>query len=267
MTRLGHNKSQILFQWGETSRFTVGDGQRHILNNVTFLTGLLVFYLMIMLLLPKYFKGRRGMVLRYPSIAYNIGMTLFSLFGATCLIGQVIYVFRERTLYDSVCSCDYYFNSPSILAAYFFTWSKPVELIDTLILLLRGRVPIFLHWYHHVSVVIIGMNNYVNPQPTGLWCGTMNYTIHSLMYGYFAVMLTPAKRFVASFSIVITTLQVLQMFIGFFVHCYIYYNLVNGGGCDATEGSILLTGFVYLTYWVLFVKYFVGRYRKKPKKD
>ena len=265
MPRLGHNTSQILFQWGETSKFTVEDGQMHIWANLMSLTSLLVFYLIIVLLLPKYFRGRKGMNLRYPSIAYNTGMSIFSLFGAASLMGQAIYVFNYQSLHDSVCSCDYYFKSP--IATYFFSWSKPVELIDTLILLLRGRVPIFLHWYHHVSVLIISMNNYVNPQPTGLWCGTMNYSIHFLMYGYYACMLTPAKKIVSSFSIVITTLQLSQMVVAFFVHCYIYYALVSGGSCDATEMSILLTGFVYLTYMLLFCKYFVDRYRKKSKKD
>ena len=261
-----YNYSQILFQWEDT-KFTVADGQKHIRDNVMIIACLLVFYVMLVYLLPKYFKGRRGMNLRYPSILYNTGMSFFSLFGAVCLGVQGVYMFKDKSVYASVCSCDYYFQPPSILATYFFSWSKPVELLDTVILLLRGRVPILLHWYHHVSVVVIGMNNYVHPQPTGLWCGTMNYSIHFLMYGYYALMLTPAKKLVASFSIVITTLQLTQMVVAFLLHCYVYYEIVNGGDCDATAGSILMTGFVYLTYWFLFAKYFVDRYRTKSKKE
>lgn len=259
-----HNLSQVIFEWG-TTKYTVKNGQDSILSNVSGIGSLLILYIMFVLLLPKYFRDKKGLSLRYPSILYNTFMSLFSLYGATALTLQVVQVLGHSTFYDSVCSCDYYFKYPSVLASFLFSWSKPVELIDTIILVLRGKTPIFLHWYHHVSVVIIGMNNYVNPQPTGLWCGSMNYSIHFLMYGYYAIMLTPFKKLVASFSIVITTLQLLQMIVAFALHCYIFYQILYFTTCDATIGSIVMTGIVYLTYGFLFGKYFVERYRSKSK--
>ena len=264
--RLGHNTSQIIFELG-TRKFTIKDGQDQIASNWTAIAGLLIFYVMIIMIIPKYFRGKRGLNLRHPSILYNTFMCLFSLYGATTLSMQAVHVLSNYTFYDTVCSCGYFFKYPTVIATFFFSWSKPIELIDTFILVFRAKTPIFLHWYHHVSVVIISMNNYVNPQPTGLWCGTMNYTVHFLMYGYYAIMLTSAKKLVASFSIAITTLQLLQMVFAFVMHCYILGQILKGGTCDATIGSIVMTGFVYLTYGFLFAKYFVDRYRTKSKKE
>ena len=259
-----HNLSQEIFEWG-TTKYTVKNGQDGIVANASGIGFLLVFYVMFIKLIPKYFRGKKGLSLRYPSILYNTCMCLFSLYGAIALITQAVQVLGNSTFYDSVCSCDYYFKYPSVVATFLFSLSKPVELIDTLILVLRGKTPIFLHWYHHVSVVIISMNNYVNPQPTGLWCGSMNYSIHFLMYGYYAIMFTPARKLVAPFSIMITSLQLLQMILAFILHCYILHQIMYFTTCDATIGSIVIPGFVYLTYGFLFAKYFVDRYRSKSK--
>ena len=260
-----HNVSQVIFEWG-TTKYTVKNGQDDIEANLKGIGGLIIFYVMFIQLTPKYFRGKKGLSLRYPSVFYNTFMSLFSLYGSIVLIIQVSQMLgNNKTFYDTVCLCDYYFNYPSVLATFLFTWSKPVEMIDTIIIVLRGKTPIFLHWYHHVSVVIVTMYNYVNPQPIGLWCGIMNYSIHFLMYGYYAVMLTPGKKLVASFSIIITTLQLLQMILAFIMHCYILYQILYFTTCDATIGSIVMTGSVYLTYGLLFTKYFLDRYTSKSK--
>ncbi|KAI6656852.1 Fatty acid elongase [Oopsacas minuta] len=266
MERQGHNSSTQLLQLG-TEIFSIQDGQNYIAANWTGIAGLLIFYVMVIMIIPKYFRGKRGLNLRNFSIFYNALMCLFSLYGASALNYQAKHILSNHNFYRTVCSCDYFFNYPSVLATFLFSWSKPVELIDTFILVFRAKTPIFLHWYHHVSVVIVSMNNYVNPQPTGLWCGVMNYSIHFLMYGYYAIMLTPGKKLVSSFSIAITTLQILQMLLAFIMHCYILYQIMTGGSCDATIGSIVMTGGVYLTYAFLFGKYFVDRYKTKSKKE
>ena len=47
---------------------------------------------------------------------------------------------------------------------------------------LSGQV-IFLHWFHHVTVLLYCWHAYTaTPAATGLWFAAMNYTVHSVMY-------------------------------------------------------------------------------------
>ena len=266
MSRPGHNYSQTLFEW-ENGSFTIGEAQAQIVANCNTILALILFYLLLLLLLPKYFSDKQGYRLRGPSIVYNTAMSLFSFWGVATLFVQAVYLLKSGTFYETCCRCHYYFLSPTIITTYFFSMSKPIELIDTFILLLRRKEVIFLHWYHHVTVIIIAINNYVHPQPTGLWCGIMNYGVHFLMYGYYAIMLTPAKKLVLPLSIVITTLQILQMILATAIHAMVFYEIMNERDCDATKIPIMITGVIYFSYGFLFAQYFAGRYKRKTKKE
>ena len=45
---------------------------------------------------------------------------------------------------------------------YLFCWSKIWELGDTILLAIRGRRIIFLHWFHHTIVVLQVVGTYYN---------------------------------------------------------------------------------------------------------
>ena len=54
------------------------------------------------------------------------------------------------------------------------------ELVDTLWLTLRKAPVIFLHWYHHVTVLLYCWHSYSSQIGTGLWFAAMNYSVHSV---------------------------------------------------------------------------------------
>jgi elongation of very long chain fatty acids protein 6 len=98
-----------------------------------------------------------------------------------------------------------------------FIMSKLPELIDTFFIVLRKQPLIFLHWYHHATVLIYCWYSYHDFSSSGRWFMGMNYIVHSIMYSYYALK---ALKFNVSryISKIITTLQLIQMIIGCIVN-------------------------------------------------
>ena len=95
-------------------------------------------------------------------------------------------------------------------------FSKLFELIDTVFIVLRKKPLMFLHWYHHTTVLLFCWNAYSTSSGSGIYFVAMNYTIHAIMYGYYcltALNLKP-KWFPPA---IITLTQTAQMFVGTFV--------------------------------------------------
>uniref|UniRef100_A0A914D9F7 Elongation of very long chain fatty acids protein n=1 Tax=Acrobeloides nanus TaxID=290746 RepID=A0A914D9F7_9BILA len=89
-------------------------------------------------------------------------------------------------------------------------FSLIVELGDTAFIVLRKRPLIFLHWYHHVTVLIYTWHACKDHNASGRWFMWMNFGEHALMYFYYAMSVTNI-RFPKQVAILITTLQIFQM--------------------------------------------------------
>merc|ERR1712137_1414140 len=95
---------------------------------------------------------------------------------------------------------------------FFFIYSKLFELIDTLFLVLNKRPVIFLHWFHHVTVLLYCWYSWAVQASNGIHFATMNYFVHSIMYFYYFLMLNRSIRpIVRKFAFLITTVQISQM--------------------------------------------------------
>ena len=68
-----------------------------------------------------------------------------------------------------------------------FIFSKIPELFDTAFIVLRKKKLIFLHWYHHITVLLYCWDSYASCAAPGLWFMAMNYTVHALMYTYYTL--------------------------------------------------------------------------------
>jgi elongation of very long chain fatty acids protein 6 len=62
-----------------------------------------------------------------------------------------------------------------------FTVSKLFELFDTVLLVLRKKHVMFLHWYHHATVLLYTWFSYSARNP-GIYFIAMNYSVHAVMY-------------------------------------------------------------------------------------
>merc|ERR1712060_548059 len=99
---------------------------------------------------------------------------------------------------------------------FLFIISKFPELFDTFFIVVNKKRLIFLHWYHHVTVLLYCWHSYASRIGTGLWFASMNYTVHSVMYFYFGLtQLGPTyRKMVKRFSVLVTMLQLTQMMVG-----------------------------------------------------
>lgn len=148
----------------------------------------------------------------------------------------------------------------------FWTWlfvlSKLPELGDTLFIVLRKQPLIFLHWYHHITVLIYTWFSYTEYTSSARWFIVMNYCVHSIMYSYYALRAMRFKppRFI---MMVITSLQLLQMVVGTMINIWAHNFLTTGGGrssCHISPINIKLSIAMYLSYFVLFAQFFHKSY-------
>lgn len=147
----------------------------------------------------------------------------------------------------------------------FWTWlfvlSKLPELGDTLFIVLRKQPLIFLHWYHHITVLIYTWFSYTEYTSSARWFVVMNYCVHSLMYSYYALR---AMRFKPprAISMVITSLQLTQMIVGCAINIWAHDFLTSNSrsSCHISPLNIKLSIAMYFSYFVLFARFFYKSY-------
>merc|ERR1712139_66501 len=90
---------------------------------------------------------------------------------------------------------------------------------DTFFIVVRKKPLVFLHWYHHITVLLFCWHSYVTESPSGIYFTAMNYAVHFIMYGYYFLMAARClpKWFPAG---IITTAQISQMVVGVVLTIY-----------------------------------------------
>lgn len=147
----------------------------------------------------------------------------------------------------------------------FWTWlfvlSKLPELGDTIFIVLRKQPLIFLHWYHHITVLIYSWFSYTEYTSSARWFIVMNYCVHSVMYSYYALRAARyhPPRFI---SMLITSLQLTQMIIGCAINVWAQGFLRAHGpqSCNISQTNINLSIAMYFSYFVLFARFFYKTY-------
>jgi elongation of very long chain fatty acids protein 6 len=154
---------------------------------------------------------------------------------------------------------------------YSFNLSKFAELIDTLLLILKHpkrRVP-FLHWYHHMTVLLFVWYSDVWKYP-GLIFIVVNATIHMFMYFYYFLKECGYNVSEKFYALPLTIGQISQMFLGMFVNgswAYMYYVEGRKCACRNPNAISISCAVMYGSYLYLFCSFFYDRYiaRKKDK--
>ncbi len=194
---------------------------------------------------------------------HNIFMSLLSFI---ILIGITYGTWQEskfNTIYDLFCK-SYNRNVVAEWSAFLFVWSKYIEWIDTLLLIMFNKYVSWLQYTHHATTGIICWYNFTDNgmyqlTPYTFFCVGLNAGIHILMYWYFAY----PKGFLSSYSKLITCIQLFQH-----LSCMIITGLTLFLFTDSCTqnfvGNILLF-FGYVHNFSFFLHFYIHKYIKNNK--
>lgn len=197
---------------------------------------------------------------------WNFALSLFSWIGAFRVAPQLYHNLSSYSLRSNLCDdpAALYGSGSTGLWVQLFILSKFPELFDTFFIVIHKKPLIFLHWYHHITVLLYCWHSYVTTSPSGIFFVVMNYSVHAVMYGYYFLM--AVKKLPRWFNpIVVTFMQLSQMFIGVavtIVAWYYYSNPVEGEVCHIRKENNVAAFVMYGSYFYLFAQFFVTRYYK-----
>ncbi|KAI3386603.1 hypothetical protein SNEBB_011183 [Seison nebaliae] len=225
---------------------------------------LVLLYLGVIVIGKNLMKNREAINCRSILIIWNCLLATFSLCGAISGTIEMYSILTKFGFNDSICASDYLYG-PNGVWAWLFCLSKLPELFDTLFIILKKQKLIFLHWYHHATVLMYCWYAYQDASGNGRWFITMNYIIHTIMYTYYG--LRAAKFRIPKFvNIFITSIQILQMFIGCFVAYHILKLKNQNVPCRSSMDNVYYSFLLYFSYFILFSKFFLDTYIFPQKK-
>ena len=177
----------------------------------------------------------------------------------------LIHQISKNGIYSAICFHDHtYDQGPVAFWFLLFVLGKVVELGDTVFLLLSGRKVIFLHYWHHATILPCCWYALKEKIPMFRACATINYTIHAVMYSYFALNDTRLCHANSSFrhewAQKITTMQCTQ-----FVICLVMittgaYDRYAYNNTDIPYASVVLSYFILGSYLYLFLQFAEEKY-------
>lgn len=156
------------------------------------------------------------------SIFSGFGLYYLSVFTYKCIVEEgPLSIFSQDKL-------DFRKDDIVWMWTFYFIVSKIPELIDTVLIKVSGKEPVFLQWFHHVVTMLYAYYLGVTYEAShlGLLFAVMNYGVHTVMYFYFAIQpYLDRSNIIVKYSFVITILQTLQMFIALFGYFYCHFVL------------------------------------------
>ena len=220
-------------------------------------------YVSLVFLGKHYMKDRPRFELRVPLAMWSAGLAIFSIMGMFRSLPEFLYLLLNFGYRESVCNPAYTYLAKGATPfwSYLFIASKLMEFGDTAFIVLRKQPLIFLHWWHHITVMLYSWWSFTDFTAPARWFMAMNYAVHSLMYSYYALraMRFRLPRWV---SILITSLQILQMIMGIVLNVSSYLYKSNGHACHQTYKNIFFGLGMYLSYFALFSHFFYNSYLK-----
>jgi len=207
----------------------------------------------------KYLKDKKPFDLKSTLANWNLLLAVFSFMGAIRTVPHLFYFMATASFKDTVCQAPEltFGDGATGFWCLLFTLSKVFELFDTAFIVLRKKKLLFLHWYHHVTVLIFTWFSYKARHP-GIYFIAMNYSVHAFMYFYYYLMAVNMKPKWLN-PMWITTIQISQMIVGIIISVAGFvYN--SDPECKADKNLLYFQAIMYGSYLYLFMEFMVKRF-------
>lgn len=224
-------------------------------------------YLLIVFYVPDILKDREPFQLRRVWSIWNLILSIFSIIGASRTLPHLVYSIYTKGFVFTVCQEpeSWYLRGRTGCWCTLFILSKVPELLDTVFLVLQKKPVIFLHWFHHVTVLLYCWHAFISDTAPGLWFSTVNYCVHSIMYFYYFMSISGGqlRTYARPIAPFITTFQLLQMVMGSTVTAAAaYFHSSDPTSCSVNPVNYRLGLAMYVSYFALFGILYYNLYLK-----
>ncbi|KAJ1375089.1 Elongation of very long chain fatty acids protein 6 [Parelaphostrongylus tenuis] len=192
---------------------------------------------------------------------WNAWLAIFSIMGALMTGYGLSYEIYHRGLVSSYTHIGDYFTGYSGYWTFLFTMSKIAEFGDTIFIVLRKKPLIFLHWYHHVLTMNYAIISFSYDVAFNSWIGWMNFSVHSIMYGYY-MLRSFGIRVPAWIARNITTMQIIQFVITLLILFHIGILSSSGVKVDSHPTIYWFCVIMEISYVMLFANFYFQSYIK-----
>eukprot|EP01105_Mastigella_eilhardi_P006319 TRINITY_DN17932_c0_g1_i1.p1 TRINITY_DN17932_c0_g1~~TRINITY_DN17932_c0_g1_i1.p1 ORF type:complete len:304 (-),score=93.55 TRINITY_DN17932_c0_g1_i1:63-884(-) len=227
------------------------------------MVGVVLAYVVTAFGLVAAMRNRKPMSLKALTIAYNVFQVVLS--AVLCLVTafSVVYTADKTGWWPLLCE-PLNESAKGIMGLCLLVYhlNKYVELLDTIFLCLRKKRIIFLHVFHHGSMVpVTWFWLWGGHTSSAMWCVFINCFIHILMYYYYlkSDLGQPPrwKQF-------LTMLQIIQLSSGQLLLCFYLY-FYRPYHCQSNIWPSLVAFFSNSVLIVFFIFFFISAYTEKPK--
>lgn len=232
-------------------------------DSIVYVVAISVLYVLLAYAGVRWMRDRPKFTLRRSLVCWNAGLAWYSIYSLYRFMPGFI---NEKEPADRICSTAYMLRSGGMWG-FAFALSKFAELGDTVFVVLKKKKLIFLHWFHHLTVMWFCWFSYIWPHGPGRLFAMINMFIHSIMYIYYGVVAAGLWRLPKWINVTITTLQLSQMIIGALTTLWAYNRRLSGLPCELSDFQFALAMMVYGTYGALFANFFYNAYLRRPARN
>lgn len=228
-------------------------------------------YALLIYLGRKYMATREPFKWRKTMAVWNLFLSIYSLLIAVRIGLPLLHFLTSEPLRDNLCNAPDKNYGRNTVGFYLWTfvWSKYFELIDTFFIIIHKKPLIFLHWYHHISVLMFAWDSAAKKAPAAPIFVVMNASVHFIMYGYYFLTTIKYKGKWMS-PMFITIAQISQMVVGSSTAIISLYYYVTDKStenpCQMNLHNLFSCFLMYGSYLVLFLQFFISKYILKNQK-